>query len=268
MTTVTNGSVDLYYEARGDPQTPENVEREADTVAFVNPAGYGAWVWGWQHAALVEGFETVTWDLRGTGRSDTPEGPYTVGTLAGDLEAVLSDHGVADVHIVGAGLGGMVALEYAHRYNRATTLTLFGTAADGDRVDAEALDSLFAPRDDPAALRASLRNAFEVDLDAYADVVNEIVGWRREEDADRTGFDAQAAAMQAFDCSGSLYEITTPAQVYHGLADAVVPTAAGRDLAEGLPRGEFTAVEGGHLCFVEESAAVNDALLGDFEADG
>ncbi|WP_436925889.1 alpha/beta fold hydrolase [Halosimplex amylolyticum] len=265
MAVVTNGGVDLYYEAKGEPNPVDEVEREAETVAFVNPAGYGAWVWGWQHAALAEGFETVVWDLRGTGRSDAPEGPYSVETLADDLEAVLADHGVRDAHVVGAGLGGMVALEYADRYGRAATLTLFGTAASGDRVDADALDSLFAPRDDPDALRASLRNAFAADLDAYEDVANEIVGWRREEDADRAGFEAQTAAMCAFDRSDSLYEITTPARVYHGVDDAVVPLDAGRDLADGLPRGEFTAVEGGHLCFVEESAAVNDALLGAFD---
>ncbi|MFB6139383.1 MAG: alpha/beta fold hydrolase [Halosimplex sp.] len=265
MTVVTNGGVDLYYEARGDPRAPDDLDREADTVAFVEPAGYGAWVWGWQHATLVEGFETVTWDLRGTGRSDAPDGPYAVATLAGDLEAVLSDHAVADAHLVGAGLGGMIALEYAARYGRAASLTLFGTAASGDRVDEDALDSLFAPRDDPDALRASLRNAFEADIDAHPEVADEIVGWRREEDADRAGFEAQAAAMTSFDRSDSLYEITTPARVYHGVGDAVVPTEAGRDLADGLPRGEFTAVEGGHCCFIEESAAVNDALLGDFE---
>ena len=265
MAVATNGGVELYYEAKGAPRPPEDTEREADTVAFVNPAGYGAWVWGWQHAALVEGFETVTWDLRGTGRSDAPDGPYAVETLAEDLEAVLSAHGVGDVHLVGAGLGGMVALDYADRFGRAATLTLFGTTADGERVDADALDSLFAPRDDPDALRASLRNAFEADVDAYEDVATEIGGWRRDEHADRAGFEAQTAAMRAFDRSDSLYEITTPAQVYHGVADAVVPTEAGRALADGLPRGEFTAVEGGHLCFVEESAAVNDALLGQFD---
>ncbi|WP_459193045.1 alpha/beta fold hydrolase [Halosimplex sp. J119] len=265
MAVVTDGGVDLYYEAKGDPNPPEDAEREADTVVFVNPAGYGAWVWGWQHAALVEGFETVVWDLRGTGRSGTPEGPYSVETLTDDLEAVLADHGVSDVHVVGAGLGGMVALAYADRYGRAATLTLFGTAASGDRVDADALDSLFAPRDDPNALRASLRNAFAANVDAYEDVADEIVGWRREEDADRVGFEAQAAAMREFDRSDSLYEVTTPARVYHGVDDAVVPTEAGRDLADDLPRGEFTAVEGGHLCFIEESAAVNDALLGDFD---
>lgn len=267
MTVVTNGDVELYYEGRGDPRPPADSERTADTVAFVNPAGYGAWVWGWQHAALTSGFETVTWDLRGTGRSDAPEGPYAVRALAGDLEAVLSDHGVADAHVVGAGLGGMVALAYAHRYSRAASLALFGTAASGERVGADALESLFAPRDDPAALRASLRNAFEADIDAYGDVTDEIVDWRREEDADRAGFEAQAAAMRSFDRSGSLYEVTTPTRVYHGVADAVVPTEAGRDLADGLPRGEFTAVEGGHLCFVEESAAVNDALLGELDAE-
>jgi 3-oxoadipate enol-lactonase len=175
---------------------------------------------------------------------------------------VLAEAGVADAHLVGAGLGGMVAVEYAARYNRDASLALFGTAASGDAVDDTVLESLFAPRDDPAALRASLRNAFATDLDAHGEVVDRIVGWRREEDADREGFEAQADATVAFDRSDSLYEVTTPARVFHGVDDAVVPEEAGRALAEGLPRGDFTAVEGGHLCFVEESAAVNDALLG------
>ena len=276
MPTTTNRGVDLYYETGGTARPPSEEsdpvadgERLANTVVFVNPAGYGAWVWGWQHAAVAAvaaGFETVVWDLRGTGRSDAPDGPYDVRTLAADLEAVLSAAGVADANLVGAGLGGMVALEYAARYGRASTLTLFGTAASGDRVDADALDSLFAPRDDPAALRASLRNAFGADLSAYPDVADDIVGWRREEDADHAGFEAQAAAMLSFDRADSLYEITTPARVFHGEADAVVAVAAGRDLADGLPRGNFTAVEGGHCCFIEESAAVTDALLGFLEA--
>jgi len=274
MPTATNRGVDLYYELSGEsrpldddaPGPAGTSDRAADTVVFVNPAGYGAWVWGWQHDAVAAGFETVVWDLRGTGRSDAPDGPYDVRTLAADLEAVLSAAGVADANLVGAGLGGMVALEYAARYGRAATLTLFDTAASGDRVDADALDSLFAPRDDPAALRASLRNAFDADITAHPDVADDIVGWRREEDTDRAGFDAQAAAMTAFDRADSLYEITTPTHVFHGEADAVVPVEAGRDLAAGLPRGSVTAVEGGHLCFVEESAAVTDALLGFLEA--
>lgn len=256
MPVATNRGVDLYYETDGT----------GSTVAFVNPVGYGAWVWSWQHGGLTGPFETVVWDLRGTGRSDAPAGPYDVGTLAADLETVLADAGVEAAHLVGAGLGGMIALEHARRYARAETLALFGTAASGDAVDREALDSLFAPRDDPAALRASLAGAFAADPDEHPDVVERIVEWRAEGDADRAGFEAQAAAMADFEAD-ALYDVTTPARVFHGTVDAVVPPEAGRDLADRLPRGEFTAVEGGHLSFVEESAAITDALVGFFDRE-
>lgn len=261
MPTATNRHVTLHYEFTGGGTGPDE-----PTVTFVNPVGYGAWVWGWQHGAMAGPFETLVWDLRGTGRSDAPPGPYDVATLVGDLETVLNAAGVRRTHLVGAGLGGMVAVEYARRYDRAASLALFGTAAGGDAVDRAALDSLFAPRDDPAALRASLGAAFGVDPAAYPDVVDRVVDWRAGEDADRAGFDAQAAAMCDYDGT-DLYEVTTPARVFHGVDDAVVPADAGEGLATALPRGEFTAVEGGHLCFVEESAAVNDELLVWFEAD-
>jgi len=259
MPVATNRSVDLYYETGG-----EGADRA--TVAFVNPAGYGAWVWGWQHGALAGPFETLVWDLRGTGRSDATDEPCEVSTLAADLEAILSDAGVDAAHVVGAGLGGMVALEYARQYDRAETLALFGTAASGDAVDREALDGLFAPRDDPAALRASLSDAFEADLDAHPEVVERVVDWRTEEDADRAGFEAQVAAMTRYDAD-ALYEVTTRSRVFHGDADVVVPPEAGRALASDLPRGEFTAVDGGHLSFVEASAAVTDALVGFFDTE-
>lgn len=252
MPTASASGVDCYYETAGD----------GPTVAFVNDVGYGGWLWSWQHAALAGPYETLVWDLRGTGRSDAPEGPYDVATLAADLEAVLAAHGVADVHLVGAGLGGMVALAYAREYGRVETLALFGTAPSGEAVDRAALESLFAPPDDPDALRSSLAAAFAADLDAHPEVVDDVVGWRADGDARREGWDAQAAAMLGFDATDWLYEVTRPATVFHGVDDAVVAPAAGERLADDLPRGEYRAVDGGHLCFVESAAAVNDELLG------
>jgi pimeloyl-ACP methyl ester carboxylesterase len=249
MPTANNRGVDLHYVVDGS----------GATVAFVNDVGYGAWLWAWQYDAVAGPFEALVWDLRGTGRSDAPEGPYDVRTLAADLEIVLADHGVGEACVVGAGLGGMVALEYARRYGRADALALFGTGASGDAVDREALDSLFAPRTDDTALRASLESAFAASVDPA--VVDRIVDWRRGDDADRAGWTAQTAAMTGFDLSESLYEITTPARVFHGERDAVVPVETGRKLAERLPRGSFTPVDGGHLSFVESARAVDDALL-------
>jgi pimeloyl-ACP methyl ester carboxylesterase len=258
MPTATTDGVDLYYAV-------DSADASDEPVVFVNDAGYGAWLWGWQAPVVARRRQTVVWDLRGTGRSDAPDGPYDVETLAADLEAVLADAGVASAHLVGAGLGGMIALAYARRYSRAETLALLGTAASGDAVDADALATAFAPRDDPAGLRASLDVALSVDHGKYPELVEDIVDWRRTDDADRVGFDAQSAAMAAFDATDWLYEVTLPTLVFHGVADRIVPADAGRRLANGLPRGEFEAVEGGHLCFVEQSRAVTDVLLDFFD---
>ncbi|WP_424017293.1 alpha/beta fold hydrolase [Halorientalis pallida] len=255
MPTATNGDVELYYETAG----------AGPTVAFVEPAGYGAWCWSWLVDALAGPVETLVWDHRGTGRSDAPPGPYDVATLAADLEAVLSDHGARTVHLVGAGLGGMVALQHAREYGRAATLALLGTTADGSRVDADALRGLQAPRDDPDALRDSLRGAFSPGVvEGHPEAVDRIVGWRAEDDADSTGWAAQIAATTGFAMS-DLYEVTTPALVVHGRADAVVPVEAGRDLAEDLPRGTFEGIDAGHLVAAEEPTVVEDALTGQLD---
>ena len=154
----------------------------------------------------------------------------------------------------------MVALAYAHRHNRAESLALFGTPASGETVT-DRLDDLWAPLDDPAALADSLQTAFASDLTAHRTIRDDMVQWRQADDADRAGWQAQAAAMRAFEAP-PLYEITLPVLVMHGVDDAIVPASAGEALAEDLPRGEYQPVEGGHWAFIEESAAVSDALVG------
>lgn len=256
MPTASNGSVSLYYA----------VEGSGETVAFVPEAGLGGWSWGWQHAALTGPFRTVVWDLRGTGRSDAPPGPYDLTTLAADLEAVLEDAGARRTHVVGAGLGGAVALAAARDSSRIATLTLFGTGARADAFD---LEPLFAPSDDPDALRDSLANALSADFrSSQPDVVDGIVDWRADGDADEAGFWAQVAALDGFDATDWGYEVTRPALVVFGTADELVSPDAGRELAEALPRGEFDPIAGaGHLCFVERSRVVNDRLVGFLEAN-
>lgn len=249
-TTAPDGTA-LHYETAG----------EGETVVFLGDAGYGVWQWAWQNDDLAGPFRTLTWDLRGTGRSETPAGPYTVEQLAGDLEAVLAASETDRAHLVGAGLGGMIALTYAHEYGRARTLTLFGTAASGAFVDETTLRERSAPADDPDALRESLSSAFTDRFrGAQSDLIDRICEWRQRDDAREEGFEAQVAAMCGYN-SPPLYEITIPTLVCHGVEDPVVSVEEGQNLAETLPRGTFEAVEGRHLCFVEHARAVTDRLV-------
>jgi 3-oxoadipate enol-lactonase len=256
MPTVSNDDVSLYYHREGDDST--------EPIVFVSEAGLGGWSWGWQHAALAGPFETVVWDLRGTGRSDSPPGPYAMETLVADLETVLAAVDARNAHVVGAGLGGAVALTAARESTRVGTLSLFGTAARGSTLD---LEPLFASPDDPDALRASLETGLSADFRReQPDVVDGIVNWRADGDATREGWTAQVAAFEGFNAADWLVEVTQPTRVFHGTADELVSVDAGRELASGLPRGEFVPLESaGHLAFVERSRTVNDLLVEFFE---
>lgn len=278
--------VPIYYEASGS----------GPTVAFINEAGLGAWLWAWQHPALAGRYEALVWDPRGVGR--TPKGEpdrYTVDMFAGDFESVLADHGTARAHLVGTGFGGMVALEYASEYGRAASITLLGTTRSGECVD-PTFGGLFTGvmdkggkevdggaggrnNDDggsacPDASRQltpnELRGGFSQEfMSSHPALIDRILRWRREEDAGPTVARRQISAMQTFERDTPV-DVTIPARVFHGVDDPIVPIEAGRGLGQDLPRGQFVAVSGRHLCFIEHAGAVNDELIGfldDCEAD-
>jgi pimeloyl-ACP methyl ester carboxylesterase len=228
-------------------------------VVLVGDCGLGAWQWAWQHPALAGPRPVVVAEYRGGTRADPPGGDCTLETLAGDVRAICDDAGVSRPHVVGFGLGGLVALSHALD-GGVRSLCLVGTGADGRAVDPS---PLFASPDDRAALRASLDAALSPGFrERHPDVVDRIVAWRRDDDPTPAVARRQAAALDA-DRSDRLVEVTDPALVVHGAADRIWPVAGAERLAEGLPRGEFHPVaDAGHLVGCEAAAPVNDALVG------
>jgi len=251
MPVATDGDVSIRYEVDGD----------GPAVVFCGEAGLGPWQFGWQHGAVAGPYRAVVPETRGIGASDAPPGPYDVRELAADVDAVLADLGVADAHLVGYGLGGMVALAYALASGRPESLTVVGTPASGDAFDP---GTVRADPADPGAVRGTLGTVLSAEFrERHPDVLDRIAEWRVAEDADPDVYAAHRAAIEGFDLSDRLYELTTPTLVLHGTADVVCPPEHGETLAEGLPRGEFVPVEGaGHFAGVEASAGVNDELLG------
>lgn len=250
MPTVTVDGAAIRYEDSGTTDRP--------AIAFLPGVGFGPWVWGWQAPELAGPHRAIVVAARGTDGSDG-SGPYTVDRFAADLEAVLADAGVRRVHLVGAGLGGMVALRYAREYGRARSLSLLGAAASGDRVDREALSSLHPS--DPGRLGGSLSGAFTDRFLEESGLTDRITGWRREEDASGAALAGHREAALGFD-SGPLYEVSLPALVCQGVADPVVGLEAGEALASKLPGGRFEPVEGKRCCYIEHAAAVTDAISG------
>jgi len=99
---IKANDVELYYEQHG----------EGEPIIF----SYG-WlddcsVWSSQIEHFSERYNTIVYDHRGHGRSDKPEGDYSMQTLSNDLHALIEKLGLNDVILVGHSMGGVTALTY------------------------------------------------------------------------------------------------------------------------------------------------------------
>ncbi|APW99110.1 3-oxoadipate enol-lactone hydrolase [Halobiforma lacisalsi AJ5] len=260
MPTANRDGTSIAYEVDGPA--------DGEPVVFVEGLGYGRWMWRWQRRGLSEEYRTILPDNRGTGESDAPSGPYTIEGMAADLEAVLADVGVEEAHVVGASMGGMIAQTYALEYDRAATISLLCTSPGGPEAEPvpERTQQRLLDVPEGADERETIRYRMEPAVsdgfyDENPDLVDRIVDWRLESDADEEPRAAQAAAVEAFDESDRVSDLEVPALVLHGTEDRVVPVENAELLAERLPDASLALCEGGpHLFFIEESAWVNERL--------
>ena len=94
--------------------------------------------WAHQTDALTgAGYRVITYDRRGFGASDKPESGYDYDTLAGDLDAVLTELDLTDAVLVGFSMGGGEVARYlgAHGTDRIAAGDVLRDCAIAEFVD-------------------------------------------------------------------------------------------------------------------------------------
>jgi 3-oxoadipate enol-lactonase len=233
-----------------------DVHGAGEPLLLVQGLGYGRAGWGPLRDLLAEHHTVVSFDNRGFGDSDKPQGPYTVAELAADTIAVLDAAGFERAHVVGASLGGMVAQEVAlSQPDRVDRLVLVCTSPGGAHAYPmpERTVALFAeaPLLDPQeALRRFVLNSLAPD--APQQLVDDVVAYRTTNPPDMAGWQAQAAAGATHDALARLPAIAAPTLVVHGTADNVIDHRNAELLADAIPDASLHVLAGaGHLLFWE-----------------
>lgn len=97
---VVNGA-SIYYECEGN----------GPPLLLIHGLGSSGDDWAFQREPFARHFTLIMPDLRGSGRSSKPPGPYSVTQFAADMWALLDVLGMESADIVGFSLGGAVAQE-------------------------------------------------------------------------------------------------------------------------------------------------------------
>jgi pimeloyl-ACP methyl ester carboxylesterase len=252
MSTARNGSVEIYYEEFGDPESP--------TLLLVNGLGSQCLNYdvSWCQLFCDEGFHVVRFDNRDVGLSTKCEGlDYALVDMADDAIAVLDAMGVEKAHVMGCSMGGMIvqrlALDHADRVLSMTSvMSRTGEPGYGESSE-EALAFLLAPA---APSRAAYIDRQVAALHVYGS---------KPEWLDDDAIRARAAAaynrcfcpegvgrqMHAIGRDGSrsagLAELHVPALVIHGSRDTLIDPSGGRQTASVIPGARYVEIEGmGH----------------------
>ena len=105
MPTLLANRITQYYESSGDlngPTTP---------ILLIHGLGSSSRDWEYQWSVLGKDHPLIAPDLRGHGKTDKPDMPYSVPMFANDIASILKSLMQQPVHVVGLSLGGMIALQ-------------------------------------------------------------------------------------------------------------------------------------------------------------
>ena len=242
------------------------------SVVFVHAGGMTHATWDHQVAALMDRYETVTYDLRGVGASDCPPTGYRIDDHASDLRRLMDSLSLTRPVVVGHGVGAHVALRLASLHpdvvsglclvsgapwsvgNRdggtgGISTALWATMQSGlatnrARADLELIDEQYFHRPPSEGLRAwCLGMAHQWPLPVLRQLI---------------------AGMEGVDHRPALPGLHMPVLVAHGRHDRKNRYEGGVALAQLLPEARLVTFEQSAVCPQLEEVEHFNAVLAEF----
>jgi 3-oxoadipate enol-lactonase len=247
------------------------VSGEGDPVLLVNGLGAPAVGWLLQVKDLSARYQVITLDNRGVGESEMPDLPaYPTALLADDAAALLDHLGVVRAHVVGASMGGTIAMELAIRQpQRVRSLSICCSWAQGDARFVQVVRAWMA-----LSPHLSLEDRFRHllfpwlyssavlgDEAAMADALKRSLAYPHPTRPEALARQGEGLIAWNGTRLEEIRRISAPTQVLVGKEDILTPPAFSRALAGMIPDARFRILPGAHAFFLEEAPRFNGALL-------
>jgi pimeloyl-ACP methyl ester carboxylesterase len=267
---LVNG-INICYEIHGD----------GEPVLLVHGFGSKKESWIAQTQPLAEYFKVIRFDNRGAGKSDRPDGPYTMEIFADDINGLLDFLKIEKTHIIGWSLGGMIVqnyiLKYPHRINKMVLInTNYGTP---DESGAEVyknmrLQNLKLNKEDPVktfwqSIRADYHIKFRKQMEADPSKkwyglwsVDDLIQESLRDPPTEKNIIVQAGAIATHHTFDSLHEIKNETLLITSTHDRVTPQSVMEEIHEQIPNSTLKVIDkAGHGSPRSRAPEINQMII-------
>ena len=200
--------------------------------------------------------DLVTYEPRGIGRSEQPDGLWTMDDFARDALAVLDALSWDQAVVIGESFGGMTALHLALiAPERVLGLVLASATAGGPGLASyDISEFLEMPLTEAARRALCLQDCrhvamLERDPEGFARALEARLAFEqafRASSVDSGGYARLLDARRGHDCSDRVQMIQHPTSIIAGRYDRQASPEAQEALAAVLPNADFTVLSAGH----------------------
>jgi 3-oxoadipate enol-lactonase len=241
------------------------IEGHGVPLVLIMGLGGDLTAWGRQVQAFKKSYQVITFDNRGAGKSDKPEGVYSPGIMAEDTIQLMDFLKIDKAHILGVSMGGLIAQEVAINYpERVLKLVLGSTFACQDDEANGITPNMLAAADLPP------RQGFNRLLDASANkffsrfifIPLLKLQARRMKEPEINGIRAQVEGVRGFHSLDRLPSIKAPTLVLTGTKDRVVKPGSSDTISREIPGARLVKIKNGsHITCWEMSKQFNKEVL-------
>jgi len=248
---------EMYYEDIG----------EGPPLVLIHGMGGDSSEWSLLTPELSKEVRCIAVDLRGHGKSEKPDQPYTQDMFADDVAALLDTLGVDRAYICGLSMGGFVALKMALNHpEKVRGLILIDTAA---RMPAKSIEvgarwaKIFAEKGLEAYIEAEIRDIFHpMFARRHKDMVNHFAESMRTRDASTIARIQQGYLKSPLAIENDIKKIKVPTLIIHGREDEVVPVEEAEFMHRQIPNSQIAIIPfSGHAALLERKDFFIDVIL-------
>ncbi|MCE1165514.1 MAG: alpha/beta hydrolase [Bacteroidetes bacterium] len=233
-------------------------------LVFVHAFPLNSMMWNVQTEYFSKSFRTVSYDVRGLGRSRSEDNQFMMEMYINDLFTVIKNLDAGKVHAVGLSMGGYI-IQGAVLKNPGLFKTITLADTKGDRDNDDALASRAASI---RLLKSGNRKEFTdtfvkrlLNKNSYNSEIRIQVEKMVSENTDEGICGALLALATRYNHLSGLPGLDVPALVMTGSDDVLTPPSEAEKLSSALKNSQLKIIpDSGHMSNIENPSVFNSTL--------